>query len=205
MDIKIIGMTDQQEAYVGSNDRKFRINEFLIIEDPMGDILGEVVEVHTYNRYITMPKEGEMLNQELIENLVALGFNLEEDTVYLGKIRLLEESNYPIETGSSCRVPLFDEVKKYFMTESLNKSLNIGLIRNTYDIFKTCPDEYKNLCETLEDGEFKEQRELPYLLNLYGMHQYPHIGIFGGSGSGKSYGLRVLIEELMQKMFQELF
>ena len=98
MDIKIIGMTDQQEAYVGSNDRKFRINEFLIIEDPLEDILGEVVEVHTYNRYITMPKEGEMLNQELIENLVSLGFNLEEDTIYLGKIRLLEENNYPIET-----------------------------------------------------------------------------------------------------------
>lgn len=199
MDIKIIGMTDQQEAYVGSNDRKFRINEFLIIEDPLEDILGEVVEVHTYNRYITMPKEGEMLNQELIENLVSLGFNLEEDTIYLGKIRLLEENNYPIETGSSCRVPLFEEVKKYFMTETLNKSLNIGVIRNTDDIFKTCPFEYKKLCLTLEDGEFKEQRELPYLLNLYGMHQYPHIGIFGGSGSGKSYGLRVLIEELMQK------
>ena len=30
------------------------------------------------------------------------------------------------------------------------------------------------------------------------MHQYPHIGIFGGSGSGKSFGLRVMLEELMK-------
>lgn len=29
------------------------------------------------------------------------------------------------------------------------------------------------------------------------MHQYPHIGVFGGSGSGKSFGLRVVLEELM--------
>ena len=30
------------------------------------------------------------------------------------------------------------------------------------------------------------------------MQQYPHIGIFGGSGSGKSFGLRVMLEELMK-------
>ncbi len=30
------------------------------------------------------------------------------------------------------------------------------------------------------------------------MHQYPHIGVFGGSGSGKSFGLRVILEELME-------
>ncbi|MDO5018508.1 MAG: ATP-binding protein [Lagierella massiliensis] len=199
MDIKIIGITDQQEAFIGSNDWKFRINEFLMIQDPMGDILGEVVEVHTYNRYINVPKEGEMLNSELIENLVALGFNLEEDTIYLGKIRLLEENNYPIETGSSCRIPEFNEVKKYFMTSSIDKSLIVGVIRNTDDIYKSCPDSLKYICETLEDNSFRKQTELPYLLNLHGMHQYPHIGIFGGSGSGKSYGLRVVIEELMQK------
>ncbi|WP_300410406.1 ATP-binding protein [Lagierella sp.] len=199
MDIKIIGMTDQQEAYVGSNDRKFRINEFLMIEDSFGDILGEVVEVHSYNRYITVPKEGGVLDSDLIDNLVALGFNLEEDTIYVGKIRLLEESTYAIETGSSCRVPSFDEVKKYFMSSSLDKGMNVGVIRNTDDIFQTGPEKLKNICYTLEDGEFREQRELPYILNLYGMHHYPHIGIFGGSGSGKSYGLRVLIEELMNK------
>jgi DNA helicase HerA-like ATPase len=31
------------------------------------------------------------------------------------------------------------------------------------------------------------------------MQDYPHIGIFGGSGSGKSFGVRVLIEEFMKK------
>nr|WP_275589247.1 ATP-binding protein [Sporohalobacter salinus] len=30
------------------------------------------------------------------------------------------------------------------------------------------------------------------------MHQYPHIGIIGGSGSGKSFGMRVMLEELMK-------
>ncbi|WP_243660374.1 ATP-binding protein [Miniphocaeibacter halophilus] len=200
MDIKIIGMTDQQEAYIGSNSRKFRINEFLIIEDmDQGDILGEVVEVHTYNRYIPMANDGEIIDNNLIKNLSMLGFNLEDGTIYLGKIRLLEEANYPIETGSNCRIPKFKEVKKYFISTDLNKGLNIGVIRNTDDIYENIDEEFVDLSLTLENKQLIKQKEVPYILNLYDMHEYPHVGIFGGSGSGKSFGLRVVLEELMNK------
>ena len=199
MDIKIIGMTDQQEAFVGSNSRKFRINEFLIIEDEQGDLLGEIVEVHTYNKYIPMANDGDIIDNNLIKNLASLGFDLNEGTIYLGRIRLLQEANYPIETGSNCRVPLFKEVKKYFISNDLNKGLNIGVIRNTDDIYENIDEEYRDLSLTLENKELIKQREVPYILNLYDMHEYPHVGIFGGSGSGKSFGLRVVLEELMNK------
>ncbi len=199
MDIKIIGMTDQQESYVGSNSRKFRINEFLIIEDEQGDLLGEIVEVHTYNKYIPMANDGDIIDNNVIKNLASLGFDLNEGTIYLGKIRLLQEANYPIETGSNCRVPLFKEVKKYFISNDLNKGLNIGVIRNTDDIYENIDEEYRDLSLTLENKELKKQKEVPYILNLYDMHEYPHVGIFGGSGSGKSFGLRVVLEELMNK------
>ncbi|WP_242491859.1 ATP-binding protein [Miniphocaeibacter massiliensis] len=200
MDIKIIGMTDQQEAYVGSNSRKFRINEFLIIEDlGQGDILGEIVEVHTYNKFIPMNNNGEIIDGNMINNLNLLGFNVEEGTIYFAKIRLLQEANYPIETGSDCRIPKFKEVKKYFISNELNKGLNIGVIRNTDDIYENIDEEYRDLSLTLEDKELKKQTEVPYILNLYDMHEYPHVGIFGGSGSGKSFGLRVVLEELMNK------
>src|SRR5690606_3278265 len=46
-------------------------------------------------------------------------------------------------------------------------------------------------------GRLERQKEIPYIFNIKTMHQYPHIGIFGGSGSGKSFGLRVILEELM--------
>lgn len=199
MDIKIIGMTDQQESYVGSNSRKFRINEFLIIEDEQGDLLGEIVEVHTYNKYIPMANDGDIIDNNLIKNLASLGFDLNEGTIYLGKIRLLQEANYPIETGSNCRVPLFKEVKKYFISNDLDKGLNIGVIRNTDDIYENIDEEFRDLSLTLENKELVKQKEVPYILNLYDMHEYPHVGIFGGSGSGKSFGLRVVLEELMNK------
>lgn len=38
-----------------------------------------------------------------------------------------------------------------------------------------------------------------FLFNIEEMVQYPHIGIFGDQAPGKSYGLRVLMEEIMKK------
>lgn len=205
MDIKIVGMTDQQEAYIGSKEYKFRINEFLMIEDKdQGDILGEIVEAHTYNRFIPMDENQGIPDQRMIENLREVGFDLDEDTIYIGKVRLLEEGNYPIETGSLCRIPVFSEVKSYFLSCTTDTGLTLGIIRNTEEIAKTMEEEFKNLCKTFQKGETLPQKDVPYLLNLYGMNEYPHIGIFGGSGSGKSFGLRVILEELMKKEIPSL-
>lgn len=200
MDIKIIGLTDQHEAYVGSKNRKFRINEFLIIEDIyQGDLIGEIVEAHTYNKFIPMVNNGDIMDANMLNSMEALGFDLEAGTIYLAKIRLVNEANFPIETGSNCRVPNFEEVKKYFISTTIEKGLNLGVIRNTDDIYKSADREFLGICKTLEDNKFIEQRELPYIFDLFGMHEYPHIGVFGGSGSGKSFGLRVILEELMKK------
>lgn len=60
-------------------------------------------------------------------------------------------------------------------------------------------DNLKGLFTLYEDGAQLPQKDVPYVLDLRAMHQYPHMGIFGGSGSGKSFGMRVLLEELMEK------
>ncbi len=44
----------------------------------------------------------------------------------------------------------------------------------------------------------REQNGVPFIFDIRAMQQYPHIGVFGGSGSGKSFGLRVMLEELMK-------
>lgn len=59
--------------------------------------------------------------------------------------------------------------------------------------------EFKDILSTFEDGQLKAQREIPYIMDIRSMHHYPHIGVFGGSGSGKSFGLRVILEELMDQ------
>ena len=39
--MKVVGITSQQEFFIGSNTKNFRINEYLIVEDKLqGDLVG---------------------------------------------------------------------------------------------------------------------------------------------------------------------
>ncbi|NLY67976.1 MAG: ATP-binding protein [Tissierellia bacterium] len=196
--MKVVGITSQQEVYVATKDRNFRINEFLIIEDSyQGDLIGEVVEANAYNKYIPMNLHGELADSAVLESLRAIGYDIEEDTIYIAKVRLLNEALYPVEAGSDVRIPAFHEVRDLMVRCSPEEGLVLGVIRNTDHMAETMDEEYKNLLYTFEDGRLERQKEIPYIFNIKTMHQYPHIGIFGGSGSGKSFGLRVILEELM--------
>ncbi|MBQ3423398.1 MAG: ATP-binding protein, partial [Romboutsia sp.] len=53
------------------------------------------------------------------------------------------------------------------------------------------------LCET--DKGVLRQEGVPFIFNHKKLDELPHIGLFGGSGSGKSFGLRVLAEEIQEK------
>ena len=199
INLKVVGITTQQEVYIGSKDRNFRINEFLVIVDSyQGDLLGEVVEAQTYNRYIPLNIQGDLVDGQVMESLKAIGYNINEDTIYIAKVRLLNEALYPIETGSDVRVPIFDEVKDIMISTTEDEGLVLGAIKSTDHIVNDMDEEFKDLLYTFDEGELKEQQDIPYILDLRSMHQYPHIGVFGGSGSGKSFGLRVILEELMK-------
>lgn len=50
----------------------------------------------------------------------------------------------------------------------------------------------------MEQGNLRPQAGVPFLFDIKKMQQYPHVGVFGGSGSGKSFGLRVMLEEVMK-------
>lgn len=196
--MKVVGITTQQEVYVGSKDRNFRINEFLIIEDPYQDnLLGEVVEANTYNRYIPLNIYGDFVDSSVLESLKALGYNIDDDTIYIAKVRLLNEALYPIQTGSDVRIPKFTEVKDIMVKSKLGEGLVLGVIKNTDDLAKDMDEDLKGILYTFEEGALIPQNDIPYILDLESMHHYPHIGVFGGSGSGKSFGLRVILEELM--------
>lgn len=197
--MKVVGITTQQEVYIGSRTRNFRINEFIIIEDPQQkDLMGEVVEAYTFNRFIPLNIGGDFIDNSVLESLKSLGYNIDEETIYIAKVRLLNEALYPIQTGSDVRLPKFHEVKDLMIKATKEEGLVLGTIRNTDDMVADMDEEFKNLLYTFEDNNLCPQREIPFILDLKSMHQYPHIGVFGGSGSGKSFGLRVLLEELMQ-------
>lgn len=197
--MKVLGLTGTSEVYLASNERNFRINEFLLVEDEVKNYIGEVVEANTFNRFMPFEKENDFVDQSVIDSLLALGYDVNNEVVYLAKLRLLEEAMYPIMAGSSVRVPEFDEIKSLIIKSSPKDGLVLGVIKNTDDLYKNADEELKDIVYTFENGERKNQKDLPYIFNVSEFSQYPHIGVFGGSGSGKSFALRVIIEELMKK------
>ena len=201
LDFRVVGMTDQIECYVASKYDRLRINEYMIVEDSkQGDILCQVTETHSVNEFMESNTADSYITKEQILKLQAVGYNISEGIKYIYKLRVMDDPAFAIEAGSTVRKPKFDEIKHLFYSGTIDKSLEIGIIKNTEEIYETCPEEYKNLLKIMDSNQqIHNQEELVYLFNYYNMIEYPHIGIFGGSGSGKSYGLRVVIEELMKK------
>lgn len=197
--MKVLGVTTTREVYIGSKDKNFRNNEFLIVEDPVqGDIIGEVVDSQTFNRFIPLDIGGDFVDSDVLSSLGSMGYDVGDETVYVAKLRFFEELLYPPLTGSDLRAPVFDEIKNLLIDTLPKESLILGSIKNTDNIAQGMDDVYRDLFSTFQNKEFIKQRELPYLFDYKSMHQYPHIGVFGGSGSGKSFGIRVLLEELME-------
>lgn len=198
--MKVLGITTTREVYVGSKDKNFRNNEFLIVEDPVqGDIIGEIVDAKTFNRFIPLDMGGDFIDSDVLASLGNMGYDVSDETVYIGKLRFFEELLYPPITGSDLRTPKFHEIKKFLIDSLPNNSLVLGSIKNTDNIAEDMEEVFKDIFYTFENESYVNQRELPYLFDYRSMHNYPHIGVFGGSGSGKSFGLRVILEELMEK------
>lgn len=198
--MQVVGLTTQQEIWVASKDKPFRINQVLIIEDQFqGPQRGEVVETNSYNRFIPLNiNGGGVVDTSILESLKQLGYNIGQDTIHLAKVRLIVEAQYPIQTGCLVRTPAFDEVRDLMITVAPKDGLVLGVIKSSDEIAADMPDELKDIALLYEGGEVKPQNGVPFIFDIRAMQQYPHIGVFGGSGSGKSFGMRVMLEELMK-------
>lgn len=197
--MQVAGITNQQEIYVVSKDNPFKINQILIIEDKMqGNLRGEVVETSSYNKFLPLSINGEMADREVLNSLKNLGYEVDENTIYIAKVRLIVEAKYPVATGSQVRVPRFDEVKDLLVRVSPENGLVLGVIKSTEELNDSIEPVFEDKFCLYENGKIEKQNGVPFVFDIKSMNQYPHIGIFGGSGSGKSFGMRVILEEIMK-------
>ncbi|CDF57184.1 ATP-binding protein [Thermobrachium celere] len=198
--MQVVGITNQQEVYVVSDKNPFKINQILVINDERQGLLrGEVVETSAYNRFIPLDINGDFVDKNVIASLKALGYSIDDNTIYIAKVRLMVEADYPIQVGSEVRVPEFYEVKDLLLKSKLDSGLILGVIKSSEELYDSMDDELKDRFLLYQDGKILKQNGVPFIFDISSMQQYPHIGIFGGSGSGKSFGLRVILEELMKK------
>jgi hypothetical protein len=195
--MQVAGITTPQEVFVASRDRKFRINELLVIDDPhQGPLIGEVVEANSYNRFIPLSIEHAFSDAHVLESLKSLGYSIDEDEINIAKVKLMSEASYPVTTGSYVHLPGFAEVKGFLIKGSREEGLLLGEIKNTEETARSMDEDLKGLFYIYSAGKLDKTKNVPFILDLRSFQQYPHIGIFGGSGSGKSFGMRVILEEL---------
>ncbi|TCP64629.1 ATP-binding protein [Baia soyae] len=197
--MQVVGITSQQEVHVVSKDRKFRMNEILVIEDAaLYHPKGEVVETLSYNRLIPMGYDKSMVDQQVLHTLEQIGYNIDADEINIAKVRLFEEAAHPIRTGCQVRLPQFYEVRHLLVKSTPRAGMILGEIRGTEPMGHDMDLELQNQMMMMEQGVLRGQRGVPFIFDIRTMQQYPHIGVFGGSGSGKSFGLRVMLEEVMK-------
>ncbi|MBA4495835.1 ATP-binding protein [Paenactinomyces guangxiensis] len=197
--MQVVGITTQQEVYIASRERKFRINEILILEDAdLNNPRGEVVETLAYNRLIPMGLDKSLVDAQVIRSLEQIGYNIDSDEINLAKLRLYEEAPHPVRTGCSVRLPRFEEVRNLLVKTTPQEGMLLGEIRGTESLADSLSEDLANQVVIMEQGDLRSQQGVPFLFDIKTMQQYPHVGVFGGSGSGKSFGLRVMLEELMK-------
>ena len=191
--IYVVGNTTPKEVYVVSNQRPFVMDEYLIIEDKtIGDCVGEVI--NTYHYPNIKGKEDLKYQLDIYNSLCRV--NMACGSIYLAKVKILEEYAIPIASESKVRTPNFNEIEKLLMPT--DTGIALGVINGTGD-FKV-PDEYSQVAPLFKAGVgVVPQKGLPFILDHYMFREYPHIGFFGGSGSGKTFGIRCLAEGLMEK------
>lgn len=200
--MQVVGSTTEQFIYVASKDRRFNINEILIIEDRVhGDIKGEVVGTASFNRYIPMAGEKNgFVDRDTLEFMRQVGFSIEDESTHVARVRILDMLASPVEVGSGVRLPKFDEIRELLVKRGPAEGLTLGTIMGTEEVAQDMPEELLNIAYLFEkDKGILPQNGVPFIFDYRAMSEYPHIGIFGGSGSGKSFGLRVILEELMKK------
>ena len=198
--MQVMGKTTEQEIWVVSQSRKFRQSEYLVVEDAdLQRPVGVVVETQTFNRFLPLDAASGFVPADVYRALEASsGYDVSQHDLHVARLRLLEDMPMPIKPGAEVREPAFGEVQHLLVRGESRRSMVLGVIKATEGLYAGMDSGYQDLCATLENGEVREQAAVPFLFDPRSMQQYPHAGIFGGSGSGKSFGLRVLLEELMK-------
>lgn len=194
----VAGQTTPYEITIVSTVNPFVADEYVKIHDSnYGELIGEVIETNS----IPQVTEPMFVNESgIIESLKVKQVYKPNTTLHMAKVKLLEELQEPITPLSDVSRPDFSDIERLLVKTTPENGFTVGVIRGTEKLQKELPAELSSISPLFDSSlGVTEQKGLPFILDYYSLREYPHIGMFGGSGSGKTFGLRVLCEEIMRK------
>lgn len=191
----VIGKAGLRNIYLVSNETPFRINEYLMVNDPNHPNL-TIEVIDTFTLPMAVPEVfPEGCHPEFLDV-----FDIDKTKpLNMAVAKVLKTIRIPVQSGSTVRKPDFDEVEDLLLQADPDDSFHMGVILGTEDLQSQLPEKISNLSPLWKNKRAVNQEGVPFLFDYREQRVYPHIGLFGTSGSGKSFGLRVLCEELMRK------
>lgn len=191
--IKVIGKTNPFTIKLATTDEPFKIDNFYEIEDPNNNNpICRVIK--SENLFVQTLKNTE---RELSSDVQQ--FFPDSESIYLATAKVENYVKMPIAAGAEAKLPSFEKIKPFLIHQELGESFVLGEISGTDIFMSTVPEEYKNLFMVRKDNKMVSQTSVPLLFDYKKLSESPHIGLFGGSGSGKTFALKVITEELMKK------
>ena len=191
----VIGKTFLDEVYIVNQEEPIAISSYYVVKDEINeDLIGEVIDT------TSIPCLTEKYLNEIYSDIDCLQLtNLDKNkTTYIGKLKILRNLVYPITPLSQVKKANFEEIKPYVYKTDVNEGFNIGVIKGTEIMQNELPQYLQNVSPLWENKMAVQQQGIPFVLNADAQREYPHIFISGGSGSGKSFAYRVMLEELMK-------
>ncbi len=170
--ITVYGKTSPYEVSLISYDHPFAIDEYLVIKD-------------SYN------------NNPLCRVITTEVVFHNEKKAYVATAKIESNVKYPIDITATATIPMFENVAPFVMNVEPNNGFVLGEVAGTY--FDDIPVRYQNLVAMFNNGKVVDQKAIPFVFDYKKLFESPHIGLFGGSGSGKTVAMKVIIEELMKR------
>lgn len=189
----VLGPTDDSSVEAYTTRQPWPLHGLVRVQVEGGWALGQVTSTQADRPELLRPDQPDAI----LEALGRLG-DPKGPVVFKARIRLLEERATPVPVGAMVVAPEWEDVKGHFVPGDPDRAWAIGVIRGTEAVAPYVPDDLKDRAPILEPGRpVTAAPGVPAMIDPDDQHQFPHIGIFGGSGSGKSVALRVLCEQMM--------
>lgn len=170
--IKIFGKTSPYEVSLISQDHPFAVDEYLVIQDDYNN--------NPLCRVVTT--EVALVNNE---------------KAYIATAKIESNVKYPIDLTAKATIPSFNDISPFVMNVEPQNGFILGEVAGTH--FDDIPVQYQNLVAMFNNGKITDQKAIPFVFDYKKLFESPHIGLFGGSGSGKTVAMKVVIEELMKR------
>ena len=170
--ITVYGRTTPYEVTLRSDRKPFAVDEYLVIQDA----------------YNNNPLCRVIASEVIFENNIKW---------YVATAKIESQVVYPIDAGAVVNEPSFEDIAPFVMKTEPSNGFVLGEVNGTKS--QDIPAKYKELVAMCSNGAVVPQQAIPFVFDYKKLFESPHIGLFGGSGSGKTVAMKVIIEELMKR------